>query len=196
MPRSKFKRPPLVMLRKEAELSEDGRYRYTLTRVWDASLPVLVFVMLNPSTADAVHDDATVRRCLGFARAWKYGGILVVNLFALRTAHPGVLVGTRPSERVGEHNDLTIERAVKDRDVVVAWGVHGWIEDRDFHVMSILRPHAAVIDCLGLTVERMPKHPLYLAATVRRRPFAGRTPGELLPPTLKKHLRPPSARSA
>ena len=71
-----------------ARLSECGRYRYSLWRVWDAGLPSLAWCLLNPSTADAEREDATTRRLRGFCRAWGYGGYLLVNLFALRATDP------------------------------------------------------------------------------------------------------------
>ena len=71
-----------------ADFSECGRYRYKLWRTWDDIRPVVMFIMLNPSTADATADDPTIRRCIGFARAWGYGGVRVGNLFAWRTPYP------------------------------------------------------------------------------------------------------------
>jgi hypothetical protein len=71
-----------------ALLSEDGRYRYRLWRLWDDLAPVMVWVMLNPSTADADLDDPTIRKCIGFAKANRHGGIIVVNLFAWRATDP------------------------------------------------------------------------------------------------------------
>jgi hypothetical protein len=69
-----------------------GDYRYKLTRVWDAALSTLTFVLLNPSTADAVQVDPTLRRCMAFARREGYGGLDVVNLYAFRTKDPKVLM--------------------------------------------------------------------------------------------------------
>jgi hypothetical protein len=74
------------MLR-EAEISEDGKYRYALMRMWDDK-PLMMFCMLNPSTADATKDDPTIRRCIGFAKDRGYGGIYVVNLMAYRATDP------------------------------------------------------------------------------------------------------------
>ena len=71
-----------------ADFSECGRYRYKLWRTWDDVRPVVMFIMLNPSTADATADDPTIRRCIGFAHDWGYGGVRVGNLFAWRTPYP------------------------------------------------------------------------------------------------------------
>lgn len=42
-----------------AELSPDGVYRYTLSRTWEPARPLVVWVMLNPSTASASRSRAS-----------------------------------------------------------------------------------------------------------------------------------------
>src|SRR5712664_2208515 len=79
---------PTSCIVRSAGFSCCGLYRYWLRRHWDAELPPVCFVMLNPSTADAERDDPTIRRCCGFSRRWGYGGIVVVNLYAFRTSDP------------------------------------------------------------------------------------------------------------
>ena len=79
-----------LLIRKTADISDCGAYRYRLTREW-SDKPLLPFVMLNPSDANAEIDDPTIRRCMGFARAWGYGGIVVGNLYAFRTPYPETL---------------------------------------------------------------------------------------------------------
>ena len=111
-----------------AYLSDDGRYRYSLTR-HVAPLTgdgVCTFVMLNPSTADATHDDPTIRRCIGFARAWGFEWLKVVNLFAYRATDPRDLWAVDPyppyATQVGPENDCTIAKVVGGSDLVVcAW---------------------------------------------------------------------------
>lgn len=124
--------------------------------------------MLNPSTADAERDDPTIRRCASFARAWGLGGMTVVNLFALRATDPARL--RRARDPIGRDNDRHIAEAAAGADrVVVAWGVHGTLRDRDRAVLALLagaRPR-----CLGLTRGGHPRHPLYLSARTRSRPF-------------------------
>ncbi len=143
------------------------RYRYRLWRRWGAGRPV-VFVMLNPSTADAERDDPTIRRCAGFARAWGFGGMTVVNLFALRATDPARL--RRARDPVGRDNDHHIAAAADVASlVVVAWGVHGALDRRDRAVLALLagrRPR-----CLGTTRGGHPRHPLYLPSATRSRPF-------------------------
>ena len=89
-----------------AELSGCGRYRYKLWRIWDPDLPPILFVMLNPSTADANSDDRTIRRCVAFAKRDGFGRLLVGNLFAYRTPYPRVL--RKAEEPVGDGNDVAL----------------------------------------------------------------------------------------
>ena len=147
---------------KTAEISPCGRYRYVLTRTWDASLPVLVFCMLNPSTADACEDDPTIRRCMGFARREGCGGIAVVNLFAWRATNPDKLP-ILDTDKAGPDNAAYVAAAVKGRRVVVAYGGH--FSAHPFVVMpflDLLRANAASIHCLGTTKHGAPRHPLYV----------------------------------
>jgi hypothetical protein len=75
-------------MKKDAKLSDDKLYRYQLSRIWDETKPKVLFIMLNPSTADADVDDPTIRRVINFAKSWNYGGVYVVNLYAFRSTDP------------------------------------------------------------------------------------------------------------
>lgn len=115
--------------RRDAIISDDGEYRYRLSRTWNVDRPTAVFVMLNPSTADATNDDPTIRRCIGFANTWGYGSLVVGNLFALRTKEPEDLYDH--PEPVGPANDEHLRAIVEDDPLVVAsWGNHGGLHDR------------------------------------------------------------------
>ncbi len=152
-----------------AVFDRSGRYRYRLWRRWADGGEVVAFVMLNPSTADGERDDATIRRCAGFARAWGFAAMTVVNLFALRATDPARL--RRARDPVGPGNDRHIAEAAAGADaLVIAWGAHGALGGRDRAVLALLagcRPA-----CLGLTRTGQPRHPLYLARATRRRRFA------------------------
>lgn len=144
-----------------ATLSPCGTYRYTLSRIWDASLPAALFIMLNPSTADASVDDPTIRRCRSFATREGCGALTVVNLFALRATDPGELT-THP-DPVGPDNDTHIALALgKQPEVVIAaWGALPFARARAAAVTSILAPTWQV-NCLGTTKSGDPRHPLYV----------------------------------
>ena len=102
------------------EANVDGHYRYMLGRQWGAP-PFLLWMMLNPSTADATEDDPTIRRCSGFAKHWGFGGLVVVNLFAFRATNPADL---RAAEQpIGPENDRHLVNAARSCPrVVAAWG--------------------------------------------------------------------------
>ena len=156
------------MLRSTATFSPCRTYRYSLTRVWDADLPRVAFIGLNPSTADETADDPTIRRCIGFARRWGFGSMVVVNCFALRSTYPKGL--RRSSDPVGPGNDRAIIRVVRSVDrVVAAWGAHGGYLDRDTRVLAMLPDDAM---CLGVTLDGSPRHPLYLPSETRARPLS------------------------
>ncbi|WYP26025.1 DUF1643 domain-containing protein [Alkalihalobacillus sp. FSL W8-0930] len=146
-------------LSSDAFLDSTGTYRYLLNRVWERDTGKVVFVMLNPSTADGREDDPTIRRCVGFAKDWGYGGLEVVNLFALRSTDPKqLLVHTEP---VGAENDAAILAAVHEADLVVAaWGSMENKLKRDRMVLNLLNEKE--VYCLTTTRDGHPRHPLYV----------------------------------
>jgi hypothetical protein len=151
-----------------AQFSPCRTYRYTLTRTWGDEPPA-VFVMLNPSTADAMADDPTIRRCKQFARRERCGGLAVVNLFALRATDPRELRGH--PDPVGEDNDWHIrERCAPAALIVAAWGAHGSLRGRDRAVTEFLRVEAD-LRCLGVTASGAPRHPLYVRGDAPLMPY-------------------------
>jgi hypothetical protein len=149
-------------VRRAARFSPDRRYRYVLTRRWDRVRPVCAFVLLNPSTADERADDPTVRRCAAFARRWGFGGLTLVNLFALRATEPRALRDA--PDPVGRANDVGLLRQTRRAAVVVlGWGAHGRLRGRAEEVRSLLSPLSAKFRILGRTRSGEPRHPLYLA---------------------------------
>lgn len=148
-----------------AVISSCRRYRYTLTRTWDGDLPILVFVMLNPSKADAQVNDPTIRRCIRFAADNGYGGILVVNVFAYRATDPEDLP-LDDDEACGELNCYYTVDAFQDRDVCFAWGASKRVDHQmAFDMLRVARTWAKSIKCLGKTASGAPRHPLYVKAS-------------------------------
>ena len=147
-------------------MSPDRRYRYWLeANVSDDKGRVCMFLMLNPSTADAVKSDPTVSTCKRFARDWGYGTVRVCNLFALRSPYPKALKDSR--DPIGSENDEWILRNARDADVIVcAWGNHGSLLGRDSRVRQMLEGEglSGKLRHLGLTKLGQPRHPLRLSA--------------------------------
>lgn len=161
-----------------AVVSIDGIYRYTLERLFqpqlDSNRGRLLFVMLNPSTADALVDDPTIGRCVRFARDWGYTELAVVNLFAFRTPDPAVLYACirDREDPVGPDNDVWILEEARRADLVVcAWGQHGNLGGRDRSVLQILCDAGKRPYVLGVTAEGRPRHPLYMPASTVPRPL-------------------------
>jgi hypothetical protein len=142
-----------------ATFSEDRRYRYTLVRRWDDRLPSVMFVGLNPSTADETLDDPTIRRCIGFAKSWGYGALVMTNLFAFRSTDPRAMASA--DDPIGNpFNDVSIERIAQLVDLtVVAWGSYG---DRAPARVGQVLALIGDVYCLGVTKSGQPRHPLYL----------------------------------
>lgn len=151
-----------LFLERDAVLSDCGKYRYLLRRSWDHKLPRALYIMLNPSTADAEVDDATIRSCFRLARPWGYGSLEVVNLFAWRATDPAEL--EKAADPVGNpRNADTIQMALKRCDLAIcAWGAHPMAEERGQLAVSTVRGYKPAAYCLGTTKHGAPKHPLYI----------------------------------
>lgn len=165
-----------------AVFSPCERYRYRLTRnltggptpTLPAGARSVTFCMLNPSTATASADDPTIRRCIGYARAWGYAQLIVVNVYGLRSTDPKGL--WKVDDPVGADNDAAIARATQESHfVVAAWGKHAPIE-RVRVVLGTIRdvPHgSAKLRALKLNKDGSPAHPLYLKSSSTPIPWSG-----------------------
>lgn len=158
-----------------ATFDRSRRYRYRLSRVWDARLPRCCFIMLNPSTADAHRLDPTIRRCVGFARGWGHGAVEVVNVFALRATHPEEL--RRAADPVGPGCDTALLAGARAASsVIAAWGTAAALGDRADGVRRLLADAGIEPSVLRLTRAGAPGHPLYLRADARPIPWCRDSP--------------------
>ena len=143
-----------------AHFSRCRSFRYALWREWDVDGPKVLMIGLNPSTADASRNDPTIRRCIGFARQWGFGGVWVLNLFAYRATYPADLRAA--PDPVGPRNDEWIRRVARKVDRAVAvWGNDGGFMQRSTRVRAMLGDRLEVI---RLNAGGEPAHPLYLPA--------------------------------
>jgi hypothetical protein len=147
-------------MRRSAVIDSTGAYRYRLDRAWGHGGERLVFIMLNPSIADGLQDDPTIRRCIGFAQREGYSGLVVVNLFGLRATIPAEL-GT-VEDPVGTDNYQHISTASETGKVVVAWGSHPFAGKQASKVAWALSLGGRTLWCLGTTKAGAPRHPLYV----------------------------------
>lgn len=149
-----------------AAFSRCRHYRYALWRHWGEGGRRVLFVGLNPSTADARRDDPTMRRCRGFATDWGFDGMLVGNLFAWRATRPRDL--WRSPDPVGPRNDHWLGRLVREAELVVAcWGNGGRRQGRD----AAFARRFGALHCLETNADGAPTHPLYLPAGLAPRPW-------------------------
>ena len=148
-------------MKKSATISNCSKYRYELHREWDKDKGKVLFIMLNPSTADAIHDDLTTIRCMNFAKKWGYGGIMIGNIYPFRAKRPKDLKNYIKNSGIYEYyreldNENHVHDMVEQADLIVcAWGcnykegIPDWIKDlKDIHYLELCDD--------GLT----PKHPL------------------------------------
>ncbi|OAB58822.1 hypothetical protein AY599_20105 [Leptolyngbya valderiana BDU 20041] len=150
-----------------ARFSRCKRYRYVLWRRWEAEKPPVMMIGLNPSTADASRNDPTIRRCIGFARAWGAGGLVMANLFAFRATYPADL--KQAADPVGPRNDWWIRRMARLCPTIVAvWGNDGAFRSRS----AVLRKRlAGRLQVIRLNRSGEPAHPLYLPADLKPEPW-------------------------
>ena len=166
-------------MKSDAVISDCGKYRYRLRRKWGNGRPC-GFVMLNPSTANALHDDPTIRRCVGFAKAWGCSELIVVNLFAVRATSPRDMM--RADDPVGSENKEHVQRAAtyvagggddfsgsRTGPFVCAWGAHGSFIGQDNTLLGWLEDVGVSPLSLRITKHGHPAHPLYLPADLKPR---------------------------
>lgn len=167
-----------------ADISDCGRYRYTLWRCWDDALPCLVTCACNPSTANAQDNDPTVRKLIGFAKRLGFGSILIVNLFAFRTTYPQALLAAHElgGDVFGPDNEEVIGTTMlraKQRGwtFLVAWG-----RPKTKRLAELFEPRVRAIQlaalgldlelkCLGTAKDGNPRHPLMLAYDTPLQPW-------------------------
>lgn len=180
----------------EARFSQDGAYRWWLTRCWGSSGRTLLFLGLNPSRADGVRQDPTLRRLIGFARAWGYDALVVVNLFARVSPSPAEL--SRLADPIGPWADFILQQWCHrwanspQWDLWCGWGNGGCCHERHHSVRTLLWPmlrlrlkrfpHRPGPLMLGLTRNGQPRHPLYASKQLNLQPFTWAGPSTIRHP--------------
>lgn len=153
-------------MQKSAIISDCGHYRYQLKRVWDDTKPWVLFICLNPSTADHVDDDNTSRVCTNYAKRWGYGGMVIANLFAYRSTDPSKLY--KVTDPVGPENDKHLKRLSRQAvETVCAWSDDGGYLQRDKKVLRLL----TTPKCLAILKSGRPGHPLYKSKNLKPIPL-------------------------
>lgn len=166
---------------RSAVISNGGKYRYTLARWWHMpsfSAGMVLWVMLNPSTADGSVDDNTIRRCINFSRDWGYEAMTVVNLYAYRATKPLDLWqrAQQGKDIIGPKNDKWIRReAYHAQRIILAWGGNSDFARPRTVTEELLEPYGRRLYCLGYTTAGHPVHPLRLARATKPERWRGIT---------------------
>lgn len=154
-------------MRKDAKLSDCRKYRFALWRIWDDSKPHVMFIGLNPSTADEAEDDPTISRCISYAKSWGFGGVCMANLFSYRATEPAVMLTAE--DPVGLENDQWLVKLASEAGLVVAaWGNIGGHMGRSQKVKLLLPG----LHCLKVNKSGEPAHPLYQKGTLQPVPLS------------------------
>lgn len=161
-----------------AVMSGDNQHRYELVRAWDTKKPQVMFIGLNPSRADSITNDPTIRRCINFASDWGYGSMSFLNLYSYRTPYVSTVpkkdngvwwpllpavsgYGNVAPYAVGPLCDFYLEKNITESArVIICWGRWSFLAGRDQLVLKMIPPQKRY--CLGLNNNGTPKHPLYL----------------------------------
>lgn len=148
------------------------RWRYLLWRRWDPDKDVCAFIGLNPSTADEMTDDPTVRRCIRYAKDWGYGSLWMLNAYAFRATDPKVMKA-QGANALGPRNNEYIAAATRYAKVIVAaWGAH-CDSEREVDIWRLVTGAGKTLSALGWTKDGHPKHPLYLPASLTPQSWTG-----------------------
>ena len=158
---------------KDAEISPCGLYRYMLRRIWDEDENFLVFCLLNPSTADEKDDDPTIRKCIGFAKKNGFGGIIIINLFGIRSPNPkNIKIHSDPFGPDLSRN--WIRATHQSYHFVFGWGNMGLFKNAQMNMHKFFffgQSPLYKIYCLGKNKNGTPKHPLYVPYTKEFEPY-------------------------
>lgn len=145
-------------MKRDAVFDESEKYRYSLYREWDNSLPRILFIMLNPSTANHDTEDHTSRQCLYFSKKFGYGSLEIVNLYAYVSTDPKQL--KESDDPIGKKNNAYIlEAAKRAKTVVIAWGEKHLMKQRNKEITKLLREYGHQVYCLDVTKSGHPRHP-------------------------------------
>lgn len=141
---------------KGAIFSKDQNQRYMLFRIWDVALPKVMFIGLNPSTADEHKNDPTINRVMEIAKHNGFGGIYMLNLFSCVTPKPEEITWCELSKEINLKTLLAYAKL--SSTIVFAWGNFKEAQTYGNDVIAPLFPNSY---CLKKNKNGSPKHPLY-----------------------------------
>ena len=143
----------------KAEFSLDGHNRYSLSRIWENKLPKVLFIMLNPSIANSKKNDPTIRKIISYSKSWGFGGVYVGNIYSNISPYPKDIRLIK-FHREKKNIDSIKNMVKKSKLTIYAWGNN---EKTPLWLRKIVK----VPYCIELSVNGVPKHPLYLKKTLK-----------------------------
>ena len=152
----------MAKISRSADISNDKKERFSLSRIWDSKKPKVLYIMLNPSYADDEFDDPTIRRLIFFSKKFRFGGFYVTNLFTQITPYPKEL---NMDNHLKKKNLKIINELIKKSNLIVyAWGN---LVGEPKELMKLIESPL----CFGINKNGTPKHPLYLRSDTKLRDF-------------------------
>lgn len=159
-----------------AVISDCGKYRYRLERhAIGSGAGAVAWIMVNPSTADAANDDATIRRVIGFSDRLGFGWLIVGNVFAYRSTDIKGLASV--NDPIGPDNEQHLREIMREaQTVIVAWGPVAKVPKlhrrRYQRVVRIAQELGVTLHCLGTANDGHPRHPLMLSYSSELQPWS------------------------
>jgi hypothetical protein len=137
-----------------AEFSSDRKHRFVLWRIWDTHKPKIMFICLNPSTANEDKNDPTIRRVVNFAKNMGYGGVYMTNLYSYVSTDPNKLITSDSKE-----NEIWLKQiSQRCETIVFAWGA---FKESKFQGAKIIKMFPKAY-ALKINKDGSPRHPLYV----------------------------------
>ncbi|MEM1339801.1 MAG: DUF1643 domain-containing protein [Bacteroidota bacterium] len=155
----------IIFEKKDAAFSKNRLHRYCLIRIWDNTKPKVAFVGLNPSTANETNDDPTIRKVIGFAKKWGYGGFYMLNLFTRITPYSKELLHIQLLDKSSDY--FLKFFASNSAKIIYCWGKFPIAENRAKEVIQMLGPGYA----LDINKDGSPRHPLYVPKNAKLIPY-------------------------
>lgn len=159
-------------MNRAAIFSPCGKFRYLLVREWTPRPRGYVgFIMLNPSTADAVREDSTINKCITITGLLGYESLAVGNLYGFKATHPRDL--RQAGYPAGQDNEYYLRSIISGAALVIcAWGANARKRPEDAaKVLQMIKDTGRVPYALRLLRDGVPEHPLYLPLSCRPTPF-------------------------
>lgn len=155
-----------------ASFSECREYRFALWRIWDESKPLVMFIGLNPSTANETEPDQTIKSVTRISKNLGYGGFYMMNCFPYVSTNPNDLIDhdktVYSQQQFFINNQKLKEVSDKCKDIVFAWGKFKVLQKRSLELIKMF-PHAKA---LILNKDNSPRHPLYVKSDCQLIPFS------------------------